>query len=274
MSKVWKKRIKNLIRYIVMTAALVLFGFSAYSMADTQLGYNEGSEFYVNMEENFFVPAGTGTESDDDSSGGGFEIENVGDGQEFVFDYAALKKYNKHSIGWIRLDDGQYISYPVVQYTDNDYYLRRLISRRYNVAGTIFVDYRCEGGFNARNPIVYGHNMNNYTMFGSLREYYNKKNYYKEHPYFDIWIGEEHYTYYVFSVRRVELADTYVYKFNYASDEEYLEYINKCIADSKVAIDVGEITAEDHIMTLSTCVYNHPDQRLVLNLVRRETPAE
>lgn len=252
-----------------MLIALCVFGYASFQLTDIYLGYKEGKDVYKDIVDQFMIPV-IDDSNEPETDKDGFTISNSTDGEEFVFDFDGLKKFNKDSVGWIRLDDGEYISYPILQTTDNDKYLRHLINKKYNVAGSIFIDYRCEGGLDARNPIIYGHDMNNLTMFGSLKYFYNNKKYYKEHPYFDIWVGKTHYRYYIFSIYHTDLNNTDTYQYTYADDEDFLEYVKKRQELSIVQIDVGEIKAEDHIATLSTCVGNKENLRLVMHLVRRE----
>ncbi len=261
-------RTRNIMRYIVMFIALVVFGYSAYELTDIYLSYEVGKDTYKDIENSFIrphVPDNSGAEPETDDNG--IVLEGKGDGEKFYFDYDELLKMNKDAIGWMM--NGEYISYPVVQGADNDYYLTHLVNRRYNAAGSLFMDYRSINIWESRNAIIYGHRMGNDTMFGSLR-YYLKKSFWKSHPYFDIWCGKNHYRYYVFAAFQTNLADTNVYKLSFESDEEFLEYVNEHKALTSYDIDVGEITADDHILTLSTCVTNHDELRMIVQLVRRE----
>lgn len=81
-----------------------------------------------------------------------------------------LKSKNKDIVAWI-YSEGTQINYPIVQSKDNDYYLRRLLDGTYNQGGTIFMDYRNNKNFEDYNTIIYGHNMKNNTMFGTLINY-------------------------------------------------------------------------------------------------------
>jgi len=167
-------KVRNLLRYAVMIIALVVFSYSSYKLASIYIGYKEGNDVYKNIQDDFFVPnidqsEGGDEDNNSEDNNNNIVIEGDGEGQEFVFDFESLKKLNKYAVGWISLDDGEYISYPVLQCEDNDKYLRRLITGKKNTAGSIFVDYRCEGGLDAKNTIIYGHNMRNLSMFGTLK---------------------------------------------------------------------------------------------------------
>ena len=77
---------------------------------------------------------------------------------------------NPNVIGWIEIP-GLSISYPVVQGTDNAYYLHHLFTGEYNSSGSIFADWHNQPDFADPNTIVYGHNMKNGSMFGTLSHY-------------------------------------------------------------------------------------------------------
>ena len=160
------------------------------------------------------------------------------------------------------------MSYPIVQAEDNDKYLRTMINGEYNVAGTIFVDARCEDGLEGKYSIIYGHNMYSTGMFSSLPDY-KEKSYYEEHPYFDVYIGYKHYRYYVFSAFVAE-AEGYVYTY-YIEDGHYKEQFDQLRADGLYDTNFRELTEDDHVIILSTCVpERNYDYRNVVCLVRGE----
>ena len=104
---------------------------------------------------------------------------NDTDNNPLIIDFQTLKEKNSDIIAWL-YSEGTPINYPIVQTTNNDYYLRRLIDGTYNQAGTIFMDYKNSNDFSDPNTIIYGHNMKNDSMFGSLTKY-EEQNYYDEH---------------------------------------------------------------------------------------------
>lgn len=81
--------------------------------------------------------------------------------------FTELLKKNPDTVGWIKVD-GTKVNYPIVQAEDNDYYLSHAFNKRSNAGGWVFADYRVDFKDFGRNTIIYGHNMNNKTMFGSI----------------------------------------------------------------------------------------------------------
>lgn len=78
-------------------------------------------------------------------------------------------QYSTDLIGWIYLADSD-IDYPIVQGTDNQYYLHHAPDGRENALGTIFLSYQCAKDFSDRQNILYGHNMQS-GMFGDIRHF-------------------------------------------------------------------------------------------------------
>ena len=95
-------------------------------------------------------------------------------------DLPALQQVNSDVIGWIAIP-GTEISYPLVQGTDNDYYLTHTWNQNSSAVGAIFMDCRCSADFSGFNTIVYGHRMNNGSMFAALK-HYKKQDFLQAHP--------------------------------------------------------------------------------------------
>ena len=83
-------------------------------------------------------------------------------------------------IGWIYSSDTT-INYPVVQGSDNAYYLKHLADGTENRNGCPFLDVQNRPDFTDDNSIIYGHHMQNGTMFADI-SWYEDQNYYNEHP--------------------------------------------------------------------------------------------
>ncbi len=170
-------------------------------------------------------------------------------------DFAALKQENSDIIGWIYCPDTP-INYPVVKGKDNNQYLRTDLKGKYLVSGTIFADYRNGNVGEDSNYIVYGHNMKNSTMFGTLVKY-KEQSYYDAHPILYFLTPDDNYV--------IELCAGAVVKrdsniYLPTPNENTVESIvSKSTFDSTVEIDTGE-----NIITLSTCSYEFNNARFVL----------
>lgn len=180
-------------------------------------------------------------------------------------DFQALKQKNSDIVAWIYSEDTP-INYPVAQSTNNDYYLRRLVDGKYNQAGTIFMDYRNSNDFSDPNTIIYGHNMKDDSMFGTLTNYENQ-NYYDNHKEMFLYTENKNFKIEIFAGYTTSSdGDIYTYPKTSSSNKKL---IDNAIKKSKFSSDV-EISSEDKIITLSTCAYTFEDARYVLLGVLRE----
>ena len=117
-----------------------------------------------------------------------------------------------------------------------------------------------------RNIIIYGHNMRNNTMFGTLKNVLNEEWKDVEENRFITFITEkDSYIYEVFSVYQIEAEDYYITT-NFKNDEEFLKFANTLKSRSKYNFDV-DIKEEDSILTLSTCANNNK-YRVIVHSVR------
>lgn len=255
------------LRTVIMIAALCIFTYSSYELANIYLDYQDGDDAYENMEEQFFVPnimASDDFEPQTDMHGN--EITNENAEAEFKFDFDALLQVNSSAVGWIKQDNT--ISYPIIQGMDNVYYLTHNAAHQTNKSGAIFIDYRVQGGMEARNCIIYGHDMLNGSMFGSLINYADLS-YYKQHPTFDIYIGKTLYKYYVFAAYETDHIG-YTYTYDFPSDNDFQSYITDVMSRRYYETDIKEVTVNDKIITLSTCTRNDDTKRFIVQLKRGE----
>lgn len=274
--KLIKKITYNVMRYAVMVAALVIFGYAAYELTLIYVESKEATQNSSTTKDMFLVDLDNLTddyEAPTNAEGETIELVNQGDGKLFVFDFDKMKEYNSDSKGYIRQDNGEYIDNPILQTTDNDYYLTHLANHKKSSVGAIFIDYRIDQGLNAKNCIIYGHNMGtrvDHAMFGSLNWYYYETGYYKKHPTFDIWIENTRYRYYVYAVFKTDAVGSNTFTYAFESDEAFMEYVNTCKQQSKYQFkEAPEITNDSMIITLVTCTHEE-EKRLIVQLVRGE----
>lgn len=177
-----------------------------------------------------------------------------------VVDFDALLAINPDVVAWIYIE-GTNINYPVVQGDDNSYYLSRLVNGTYNGAGTIFMDYRNERDLSDRNTVLYGHHMKNGSMFQQITKYKDQA-FYDEHPICLIMTPDGNYKLEFFA-GYVTNMNTQAWKMEFESDEEYAQWLENACNQSAFVSSVNP-TAQDKVMTLSTCTYEYSDARFVL----------
>lgn len=184
-------------------------------------------------------------------------------------DLSALKEKNNDTVGFINVKNTN-INYPIVQTTNNDYYLNHAYDKSYNEAGWVFMDYR-NNNFNDFNTIIYGHGRLNKTVFGSLKDLLkdswqsNKENY-------TLTISSltMNYVYQIFSIYTID-AESYYIKTEFDNNEEKLDWITE-MNNRNTSIIYSPANINDKIITLSTCL-NNDNGRIVVHakLIKQQT---
>ena len=182
-------------------------------------------------------------------------------------DYKTLYNKNKKLIGWLKIDD-TIIDYPVMQTSNNEYYLDHNFNQEKDNNGSIFMDTECVAYPRSQNLILYGHHMRSGKMFGDL-EKYAKESYYKNHSIIQFDTIYEKGVYQVMYVFRAkvlkenEIAFKYYQFIDAGSAEEFDSYMNEMAQMS--LYDTG-VTAEygDELLTLSTCDHSQTDGRFAV----------
>lgn len=178
----------------------------------------------------------------------------------FTVDFASLAQINPDIAAWLVIE-GTEINYPVVQGRDNDYYLNRQFDKSYNSAGCLFLDASNDGSFRDLNSIIYGHYMKNGTMFADLF-LYKEQTFYDEHPSALLVTPEGTHTVHFFS-GYVSDTTSSAWDREFSTDA-YALWLNDLADKSCFSSDVVP-SAQDRILTLSTCSYEFQDARFVLH---------
>ena len=177
--------------------------------------------------------------------------------------FVKLRRQNTDIIGWLTM--GDLLSEAVVQ-RDNTYYLRRDYRGYHNDNGAIFLDKDCGLSTRPHTMILYGHNMKTGAMFGSLRKY-EDISFYRNNPFLTFDTVYEEGRYVVFSVAEVSLDTrssvfSAFYRLPYCTNMERSAIIDALCRLSKHTCTV-DVTAEDQILLLVTCVGDDTDRRVV-----------
>lgn len=161
-----------------------------------------------------------------------------------------LLRKNSDTVGWIKIENTK-VNYPVVQTTNNDYYLNHAFNNTKNASGWIYADFRADFVNFGKNTIIYGHNLTNRTMFGSLVE--TQKYYWYSNPnnkYIKISTPTANTVWVIFSTYTIEPTTDYL-RTNF-ENHSYSDFLNKIKARSIYNFGV-DLTEDDKILTLSTC---------------------
>ncbi len=175
-------------------------------------------------------------------------------------DLASLRQVNEDVLGWLHIP-GTKIDYPLLQGEDNDYYLKRTWKGHRNPVGSIFLECRNSPDFTDWHTIIYGHNMSDGSMFGSLHRF-KSENYWEKHPYVYVVLDAGVLRYEIFSTYSAKVGSS-TYGLSFRQMETREEFLSMALEKSQ--IDTGivpELT--DQIITLSTCSGN-PEYRRVIH---------
>ena len=267
-------------------------GISAYDRIAEIAGGTDGTEAVGNKGPGG-IPASAGSgeadrdkgsqtndpeedsEEDTDESGSGFhenpedwsgtddqrseDLSKPADLPEINF--KALREVNPDVIGWI-YSPNTTINYPVVQGDDNAYYLKHLADGTENRNGCPFLDVQNRPDFTDDNSIIYGHHMQNGTMFAGI-SWYEDQSYYDEHPVMYLMTPEAAYRIELFS-GYITTMDSSAYMQNFGSVREHKDWLKEVSGRSDFRANL-EISAYDRVITLSTCAYRFENARYVLH---------
>lgn len=245
----------------IITAVLILVIIVCIVNIVLILGrYKKANKEYDDIRSKFLLPVDDGTEtSSDGSTDNSKDMTAAPPDDVFSVDFDALLDYNSDIVGWIYSENTP-ISYPVVQTTDNKFYVRRGLEKQYLITGTIFADYRCGNVGEDENYVIYGHHMRNGTIFGSLEKYVTQE-YYDAHPTFIYYTPDKAYNVEIFAGYVDDVSSQFFKPSFYEGERERL--ISEAREKSGFVSNV-EVGEDDEIMTFATCSYQFEDARFVL----------
>ncbi len=255
-----RRTASDYVRYCIMVIALGVFVYAVFQLVTIFMEYKAAEDEYDNIV----------SEVQDDK--GEHQQETVVEyiEQDYplnpdfhvpVIDWQQLKEMNPDIIGWIQSETIPEINYPVVHGPDNDYYLHRTFMGESNSAGSIFIEAQNKTDFSDVNTFVYGHNMKNNSMFGTLRNY-KEESFYHGNEYFWIYTPQGNYRYKIFSCYEPHADSSETYTWWSDPCDEFTDYLNRVKSYSKY--DTGVVVKPtDRIVTLSTCTSRGSTYRFV-----------
>lgn len=179
--------------------------------------------------------------------------------------YASVYEQNNDFVGWIHID-GTNVDYPVMQTIESpNYYLRRAFDKSYSYYGVPYMDEDCRLN-ESDNMVIYGHNMDNGSMFADLCKY-KSEDFYSEHKiiHFDTLDGYGEYEIIAVFQTVAYSQDGFMYHHfvDAENSKEFDEYVSAC---KELALYDTGVTAEygDQLLTLSTCEYSRTNGRIVV----------
>lgn len=166
-------------------------------------------------------------------------------------DLTDLIKKNKDTVAWLKVNNTN-VNYVVVQGKDNEYYLKHDFNKNNNTNGWIYGDYRDDFDLFGTNTIIYGHNLTNRTMFGSL-VWALKESWYKntDNQFIKMSTTKSNTVWKIFSIYQIK-PEVYYLKTYFESNEEHQKFLNT-LKNRSIYNFNEELTTDDKILTLSTC---------------------
>ena len=181
-------------------------------------------------------------------------------------DFTTLKERNQDVIGWINIPITK-VDYPILQANESlpeSYYLNHNIDKDYEFAGSIYIQRLNNADFSDPNTIIYGHNMKNGSMFASVHKF-KDKTFFDENKYIYIYTPGHILTYEIFSAYRYDSRHL-LYYFNFNDKQVFEDYLQTAKNPTDYIRNTRSetnVTADDKIITLSTCITNDNYRYLV-----------
>lgn len=263
------KRVRSLILILSIIILAGVLAFSLYQALAIYIPQKREQDRFSELRE---LVRKNPADQPTDSEGNPAKTDENGEGR---IDLVTLTVYNDEAVAWLKVNDTQ-IDYPVMKSPDDDpeYYLHRDFDRSYSFSGCLFVGQHCTTESDVF--VIYGHNMNNGSMFGEL-DYYSDPNFASAHQDMMLDTMTEHRIYRVFAAFSTQVYDEDdedyddVYKYyNSVGDFDeagYHSVVNSIQSLSQ--IDIGnQPQYPAQIMLLSTCAYHTEEGRFVVAAYR------
>lgn len=183
---------------------------------------------------------------------------------ETPVDFVELKKKNPDIYAWINVP-GTSVDYPVLRRAgENSYYLNHSVDDKKSVYGSIYTQDYNDMDFADFNTVVYGHNMKNGSMFGTLKKY-RDKTFFEQNQYINVYMPGRIMKYQIFAAyvwddRHILL------NFDFSNEDIRRAYIDMIFSTRKMNANINNdltVTKDDRIITLSTCTGNDEERYLV-----------
>ena len=176
----------------------------------------------------------------------------VEDGEPLI-DWSALQELNSDVVGWVQF--GDYVDFPILQSSDNQFYLNRDFNREWNSLGSIFLDYRNNGLFTDSNNILYGHSTprGNTDAFGSLElalvvDFFDNQ----ANHYITTITPKNIETWQIFTVYTIHSEDSRYLTTSFSSNDEFSQWLELMTTRNIHQFDITP-DVNSQIITFSTC---------------------
>ena len=242
------KKIKILLLIVLTTIVVLGVTYMSYYLYNNYKTRKDNTEILGNVKIN--------------------ETDITGTKTERMLQLEELQKENEEIIGWLEIE-GTNINYPVLQASDNDYYLTHNYKKEKSSTGSIFLDKDFDLINGSSNYLIYGHRSKSGLMFEDLMKY-AKEDFYKEHTKVKFNTNKDDSLYEILAVfysrvyyKSEKNVFRYYYFVNANNEQEYNDFVNNA---KKVSLYDTGVTANygEQLLTLSTCEYSQEDGRFAI----------
>lgn len=246
---------------------LCIFLFAIIQLVTVQLENRRDQQAFAQLAEQIIEPTTSMPKAEQLISGN----ESI----QILAQYQDLYEQNTDLAGWITIED-TILNYPVMYSPkEPEFYLRKDFQKEYSISGTPFIGNGCSINPRSENLLIYGHNMQNGSMFHLLLSY-EEETFWQDHPIVQFDTLYEKGTYEIFAAFHTDVTvgsghfPFYQYT-DLESDETYDAYTRQCLEHS--LYDTG-ITPQpgDSLITLVTCSYHSDNGRFVV-VARKQSPS-
>lgn len=213
----------SVVNVIILSVFVILLALGCYALWDSEQVYSKALESYTQYKPD--VPRDTTS-------------------------FEELVTINPDVFGWIDIY-GTNMDYPIVQGEDNDKYINTTAKGEFALSGAIFLDYRNARDFSDFNSIIFGHHMDRNAMFGDLTKF-NDKAWFDSHQYGNLMVNNTNHGLEIFAFLHADAYDTTLYTPGIDVRYNQMAYIDHLRELAVYWRDIG-VSAEDHIVLLSTC---------------------
>lgn len=235
-------------KIVTVIASIILVGALA-ALAVIGFSYWQGQNEYAKLR-----------------NGAGLNVDDANGLAKMSADWDTLRAENPDVVGWVNMPNTP-IDYPVVQGKDNEFYLNHSFSGEQNwlaTYGTIFLDCTNNAQFKDESNVLYGHHMNDGSMFAEIDKMTNQEAFDKNSTYY-ILTPEGNYRLRTFAMVITDGSDAIV-ETNFANMAKKVAYIQDKLDRSVVSgtnLSAVEL-AKAKLFVMSTCDYSRGDGRAIL----------
>ncbi|MCU6761101.1 sortase%2C SrtB family [uncultured Roseburia sp.] len=175
--------------------------------------------------------------------------------------FSELKAVNPEVFGWLTVY-GTEIDYPLTQADNNSKYVNTDAKGAYSLSGSLFLDCNNASDFSDFNSIIYGHHMQEDTMFGELDKF-AEEDFFEEHQYGSLYFDGADHGIEIFAFFYADAYDSVVYNTGITKKSDRQSFLDRLKEQAEQYRETG-VTSQDHIVLLSTCTSDDTNGRILL----------